>query len=73
MNEPAPALAPAFAPRCPIRSIADIRRLEETPLDEALTVQSTYEIFRNSANAFGDKTALTFLKTGDPADAPIRW
>jgi fatty-acyl-CoA synthase len=38
-----------------------------------VSVQSTYEIFRNSANEFGDRTALTFLKSGDPADAPIRW
>ena len=36
-------------------------------------MRSTYEIFRNSAHAFGDKTALTFLRSGDPADAPIRW
>jgi fatty-acyl-CoA synthase len=67
---------PAAAPFCasfPIRSIEDVRRLEQTPLSEALTVGSTYEIFRNSAAAFGDKTALTFLRTGDPADAPIRW
>ena len=68
-----PAFAPPFAPAFPIRTIDDIRRLEQTPLAEALTVQSTYEIFRNSANAFGDKTALTFLKTGNPADTPVRW
>ena len=65
--------APPFAPAFPIRSIADIHRLEAVPLEEALTVQSTYEVFRNSARAFGDKTALTFMRTGDPADAPIRW
>ena len=62
-----------FAPAFPIRSIADVRRLEQAPLAEAVTVQSTYALFRNSANAFGDKTALTFLTTGNPADAPIRW
>src|SRR5206468_3633831 len=42
-------------------------------LAQAVNAQSTYELFRNSAHAFGDKTALTFLKTGNPADAPIRW
>jgi fatty-acyl-CoA synthase len=62
-----------FRPLFPVRSLADIRRLEETPLAQALTVRSTYEIFRNSAAAFGDKTALTFLRSGDPADEPIRW
>ncbi len=62
-----------FSPSFPIRSLADVQRLEETPLHEALTVRSTYEIFCNAAAAFGGKTALTFLRTADPADAPIRW
>jgi fatty-acyl-CoA synthase len=62
-----------FSPSFPIRSLADVERLEETPLHEALTVRSTYEIFCNAAAAFGGKTALTFLRTADPADAPIRW
>lgn len=62
-----------FRPTLPVRSLADIRKLEETPLEEALTVRSTYEIFRNAGAAFGGKTALTFLRTGNPADAPIRW
>jgi len=60
-------------PRFPVRGLADIRALEATPLEEALTVRSTYELFRNSGAAFGDKTALTFLRSGNPADEPIRW
>jgi fatty-acyl-CoA synthase len=47
--------------------------LELRPLEQVLTVRSTYEIFRNSAQAFADKTALTFLISGNPADTPIRW
>jgi len=62
-----------FAPLFPVRSIDDIRRLEQTPLEQALTTRSTYEIFSNSARAFGSKTALTFLRSGDPAAEPIRW
>lgn len=62
-----------FSPAFPIRSLDDVRRLEAVPLGQALAVRSTYEIFRNSAAAFGSKTALTFLRTGDPADEPIRW
>ena len=61
-----------FSQRFPIKSIADVERLEAIPLEQLLTVQSTYEIFRNSAQAFGQKAALTFLKTADPADEPIR-
>jgi fatty-acyl-CoA synthase len=62
-----------FAPSFPIRSVDDIRRLERTPLEQALTTRSTYEIFCNSARAFGGKTALTFLRSADPAVEPIRW
>lgn len=39
----------------------------------ALPVRSTYEIFRNCAHAFGNRTALTFLPSADPDDTPIRW
>ncbi|PJI52325.1 acyl-CoA synthetase, partial [Methylobacterium radiotolerans] len=38
-----------------------------------MTVQSTYEIFCNSAAAFGDRRALTFLRSADPADDAISW
>lgn len=57
----------------PIRSLANIERLEETPLEQALPVTSTYEIFCQSARLFGDKTALAFLRTADPAIEPIHW
>jgi len=66
-------LSAPFAPSFPIRSLADVRRLEEIPLAQALPVRSTYEIFCNSAHAFGAKTALTFLPSADPAATPIRW
>ena len=62
-----------FEPSFPVTCIADVERLEAIPLEQALTVRSTYEIFCNSARAFGNKTALTFLTSADPADAPIRW
>ena len=67
-----PRAGAPFVQRHPIRSVADVRRLEETPLAEALTVRSTYELFCNSARAFGDRPALTFLRSGNPDDAPIR-
>ena len=68
-----PPLSPPFAPAFPVRSLQDVERLEALPLAQALPVQSTYEIFCNSAHAFGDKTALSFLPTADPADEPVRW
>ena len=61
-----------FSQRFPIESIADVKRLEAIPLEQLLAVDGTYEIFRNSAEAFGAKTALTFLKTAEPDDEPIR-
>jgi fatty-acyl-CoA synthase len=70
MTNPHPS---PFSASSPVRSIEDILRLEQTPIDEAVTARSTYEIFSNSARAFGDKTALTFLRSADPADTPIRW
>ena len=62
-----------FTPSFPIRSAADVRRLEETPLALAYTQRSTYDLFCESARAFGDKTALTFLRSADPQEVPIRW
>ena len=62
-----------FASTAPVRSADDVRRIEQVPLQQSLTVRSTYEIFCNSARAFGDKTALVFLRSGDPLDPPIRW
>jgi fatty-acyl-CoA synthase len=57
----------------PVRSMEDVARLESIPLEQALTVRSTYAIIRNTAHAFADKKALTFLRTGNPDDTPIRW
>ncbi len=70
---PLAAFAAPFAATLPIRSIECVRGLERVPLEQALPVASTYEIFRNSAHAFGDKAALTFLTSGRPEDTPIRW
>ena len=62
-----------FAPSFPIRSEADVLRLEETPLEQAFAERSTYDIFCSSARAFGDKTALTFLHSAKPEDGVTRW
>ena len=68
-----PPVAPPFAPSFPIRSLADIERLEATPLHAAVTVRSTYALLRNSAAAFGDRPALTFLRTAEPGGDAVRW
>ncbi len=68
-----PPLHPPLSAPFPVRSQDDIRRIEATPLARALPARSTYELVRNSAHAFGGKTALTFLRDADPATPPIRW
>lgn len=67
----ASAAARAFRTGPPVRNLADVRRLESVPLREAVTADSTYEIFRNSAAAFGPQRALTFLRSAVPGDPPL--
>ena len=64
--------APFRAP-FPIRSLADVRRLEAAPLDRTLAVPSTYALIRDVAQARPDRPALTFLRTADPAQPADRW
>ena len=63
----------AFTPSFPVRTIEDVQRLEELPLDQTLTVFNTYELFVNSAAEFGDKTAIRFLKDAQPGSPTITW
>ncbi|MEO9101922.1 MAG: AMP-binding protein, partial [Burkholderiaceae bacterium] len=65
---PAPFRAPF-----PIRSLADVRRLEETPIDIAIGVDSTYALIRDAAQAFPDRPALTFLASADITQPAQRW
>lgn len=69
----APPWHAPFAPVRLVRTPADVRLLEATPLAEAIRPRSTYELIRNSAQAFGDKTALTFLPSAEPGAPAVRW
>lgn len=66
------AMNAPFSQRFPIKSEQDICRLEQTPFEQALAVTNTYQLFQNSARAFGESTALTFLVTADPEQPPVR-
>lgn len=57
----------------PVRSEADILRLEQTPLAQAVPWASTYELIADAANAFAQRPALTFLHTGHPDGPVTRW
>ncbi|MFT7402009.1 MAG: fatty-acyl-CoA synthase [Hydrogenophaga sp.] len=68
-----PAFDPPFAPIQRVLTPADVQALEATPLAEAVRPRSTYELIRNSAHAFGDKAALTFLPSAEPGAPAVRW
>ncbi|KAA0889305.1 acyl-CoA synthetase [Pusillimonas sp. ANT_WB101] len=62
-----------FASAFQVKSIEDVLEIEKTPIEAAIPVRNTYELFCNSARAFGNKTALTFLHSTEADDTPIRW
>lgn len=68
-----PGASAPFSASAPVRSLQDVVRLESRPLEQAVPVHSTYEIFRNAAQAFADRPALTFLRTADPAGEAVSW
>lgn len=57
----------------PVQSLADIHRIEATPLAEAVPWASTYDLIRASAQVHADQPALTFLHTGQPGGASTTW
>jgi fatty-acyl-CoA synthase len=57
----------------PVQSLADIHRIEATPLAQAVPWASTYDLIRASAEVHADKPALTFLHTGEPGGASTTW
>ena len=57
----------------PVQSLADIHRMEATPLGQAMPWSSTYDLIRASALAHADQPALTFLQTGQPGGPCTTW
>ena len=57
----------------PGQSLADIHRIEATPLAEAMPWASTYDLIRASAQAHAEQPALSFLHTGQPGGASTTW
>jgi fatty-acyl-CoA synthase len=51
-----------------IKSLKDIEKVEELPLEKRISVQNTYDLLLQAANNFGDKTALIFLPDGKPME-----
>jgi fatty-acyl-CoA synthase len=57
----------------PVRSEADIQHLEQTPLAQAVPWASTYDLIRETVQAYPERPALTFLHTGQPDGPVTRW
>jgi len=57
----------------PVQGLADIRRIETTPLAEAVPWTSTYDLIRASAEVHAEQPALTFLYTGLPGGTSTTW
>jgi fatty-acyl-CoA synthase len=56
-----------------VQSLAHIRQIEQTPLDQAIPWQSTYALIAASAQAHAERPALTFLETGQPGGPSTSW
>lgn len=56
-----------------IRGVVDIAQLEKTPYNELVPFQSIYEVFQATARLFGDRTALTMLRSADLEDVPVTY
>jgi fatty-acyl-CoA synthase len=54
-----------------IASIADVQALEQRPYAETVAAESIHQVLTASAARFGDRPALTYLTSGDPAAAPV--
>ena len=50
-----------------IRSLADIEAIEARPYEEAVAPKHIHDLFRLSAERHGNRTALIYLPTPDPA------
>jgi fatty-acyl-CoA synthase len=68
-----PPVNPPLRAERVVRTMADIRELEQTPLEQAMRVHTSYELLHNAKLAFGDKPAITLMHTGDPAGPSTTW
>ena len=57
----------------PVQSLADLHRIEATPLAQSTPWASTYALIRASCEAHPDRPALTFLTTGQPGGPATCW
>lgn len=56
-----------------ISTLADIREIEQTPLSDRITENSTYDVLVNGAAKYGDEIAVTFQLKGDATSKAYDW
>ncbi len=54
-----------------IRTQQDIEVVEQTPLSQRLNIPHTYGALTRSAQQFGDRVALQFLRLGNAEEEPV--
>lgn len=57
----------------PIRSAEDVRRLEQTPLEQQYSQRTLYDVFAHNAVRYGGQVALRFLHTAEPGGPDTSW
>lgn len=67
----APLLGITKAELAPIATLADVERLESVPLNERLSLTSTYALVERAAAVRPDALAIAFLPLGLASDTPV--
>ena len=71
-NVNAPLLGISIDELAPINTLADVERLEATPIDARLTVASTYALIERAATLRPDAIAISFLPLGLASDVALQ-
>lgn len=58
-------------PVAEVRTIEDVVAIERRPYDELVTARSLYDLFLATAQAVGERKALTVLRSENPADVGL--
>jgi len=56
-----------------IATVADVERIERTPLAQRCPAASTYRMLQQSAERYGERDALVFVPRGSADESPFRY
>ncbi|MCJ7773319.1 MAG: AMP-binding protein, partial [Desulfobacterales bacterium] len=55
-----------------IASLADVEKIEKTPIEQRLTAFNTYDMIKQGAALDPDALALSFMMSGDTYESPMQ-